>query len=540
METTTPVELRIEDQHFNTLRDYVRVLFRQKWVVLTALIIVTAVIFVGLKMQTSTYESTVKILISAEKQVESPYYREMAGYNKPQPAITQSEVVKSSPILELTVKALELHRRPLDYEKEFASPLKSRLIDTSLKSLREQLQSLPPQQAEVLLFQRAVNNLRSNITVDPIKDSNMFIIRVQDFHPLTAALIANVVSRAYVIFDLQQQLAEVSLKYGDKYPTVKQLKDNIQAISANLTGNPVSAIDAIGPASVKIIEQASIPIHPLGKPKGLVLILAGIMGLGLGIALAFIFEYMDQSFKSSQDIERSLNVSVLGALTKPNFLLGEWPIIRNFDRKTRYFKDYQMLCDQMYLLMKDKNLKSLLVSDVIRGEGAATVLTNFSCYLAHKFTKKVLIVDANMRDPQMHKIFKCPNDAGLADLLERKIDLDKAIKFNAYSHVDLMTAGVPEGNPMALLDSEYCKTVLKTLQEKYTAVIVNCADLRQWTDAGVLISQVDGVVLVVKEGGVRQQVARKIVAALRQRSNLLGVIFNNRTFAIPGMIYHWV
>ena len=97
-----------------TLRDYMRVLFRQKSVTIVTFFTVMATVAAGLMFKTPVYEAQVKMLISAEKQLSSPYYRELLG-QRVEVALTQSEIVKSNPVIERAVRVLGLFRRPLDY-----------------------------------------------------------------------------------------------------------------------------------------------------------------------------------------------------------------------------------------------------------------------------------------------------------------------------------------------------------------------------------------------------------------------------------------
>ena len=122
-------------------------------------------------------------------------------------------------------------------------------------------------QRQSYLYQLALENLRENVKVDPVQDTNIFTITVTDYDPIGAAVMANIVSRSYIIFDLEQQLAEMQQKYGEKNLAISQLQDNIKAMTQNLTGQPLDNVEAIGPASVKIIEQAYPPIEPLGHSK---------------------------------------------------------------------------------------------------------------------------------------------------------------------------------------------------------------------------------------------------------------------------------
>ena len=91
-----------------TLRDYLKVIFRQKWVIITTIITVTVVVGLGLWIKTPTYEATVKMLVTAQKGVENPYYSPLIEMQNIQVALTQSEIVKSNPVMERTLKAIGL------------------------------------------------------------------------------------------------------------------------------------------------------------------------------------------------------------------------------------------------------------------------------------------------------------------------------------------------------------------------------------------------------------------------------------------------
>ena len=133
-----------EQLNETTLRDYLRVLFRHKAIITITILTVCSTVFVGLKLKTKVYESKVKMLITAEKQVEATYLREMYGRRNVQQTLTQSEIVKSNPVLNRVVRALALDKRPMDSEKQFASPLKVKLIDFKMKSNMKKIQDIPP------------------------------------------------------------------------------------------------------------------------------------------------------------------------------------------------------------------------------------------------------------------------------------------------------------------------------------------------------------------------------------------------------------
>jgi len=127
----------------SSTRDFFRIIFRQKWVVLTVLATVMLTTFIGFDLKTPRYEAQVKMLISAEKQTATPYFKEVADDYKTALVVTQSEIVKSTPVMERVTTALNLSKRPLDYEKQFASPLKAFIVDLRVKKLEEKISKQP-------------------------------------------------------------------------------------------------------------------------------------------------------------------------------------------------------------------------------------------------------------------------------------------------------------------------------------------------------------------------------------------------------------
>ena len=542
----------------STLRDYIRIIFRHKAVIITSFITVTMIVLIGLELKTPMYESQVKMLITAEKPTKSPYYTGLGYGQGGGISGTQSEIVISNPVIERAVKVLKLEERPSDYEKNFCSPLKAWLMDIRQKMSKRESEPehiLPEQEATLSRnenpgvissvaeevpwqadsFRWAVEGLKGRIKVEPIEGTDLFLINVMDFSSVAAATIANVVSRSYIIFDLEQQMAEFQLQYGEKHPIVVQLGNGIEKMTKNLTGETLPAIEAIGPASVKVIEQALVPLKPMGKSKRLILLLAIGMSLFLGVILAFGFEFIDHTFKSPQDVETFLNLPLLGSIPKKGFKDGV--LIKDSKRTEAFLQPYQNLSDQIYLLMKDKNLKSLLITAASPLDGSTTVIANLANFLSGKAGHKVMVIDANLRAPAIHKVFNISDNTGLANVLEGKISLEKAAQALG-PNLMVLPAGNTALNSTPLLDSTNMLNVMKTAKEKYEFVFVDYANLRSVKDACVLCQHLDGIALVVNEGKTRHHTIKGLIAPLKhKKANMIGVILKNRTYEIPKMIY---
>ncbi|MDD5775402.1 MAG: polysaccharide biosynthesis tyrosine autokinase, partial [Candidatus Omnitrophica bacterium] len=471
-------------------------------------------------------------------------------------------------------------------------------------------------------------DLKKKVKVEPVRDTELFAINVSAFTAKDAARIANVVSRSYCIFDLEQQLAELKQQYGEKHLTVVQLQNNIDKLSQNLTGESLPNIDAIGPASVKIIEQAVEPPEPAGKSKALILILAFIFSIMFGIVLAFAFDYFDSTLKSPQEVKsfltmpylgyvphvrsmpgssvilvkRAINaaavvacamIAIYGVLTimgvdpaNPIFMvisivsvpvasltdrvpLGHLivPVIlvvgiiiankyisqlldqlekqasksstklKDFRKMSDYIQAFRNLTHQLYLSLKGNEHTSVLFTSSLAQEGVSTVLANLARYLAVSSGKKVLVIDANTRDPNMHKLFRLNNAKGLADVLEANASLDDAVQ-KAQEGLFVLCSGAQTQSAFDLPDTMMFSKLIEEAEKKYEIVLIDCPSLKDYKDSVSLSAYVSGVVLVVSEGMARREVLKAALSGLEQKkAHFIGVILNNRTFAIPNMIY---
>ncbi|MBU1043059.1 MAG: lipopolysaccharide biosynthesis protein [Candidatus Omnitrophica bacterium] len=520
--------------HETSLRDYVRVLFRHKGVILTTMITVCATVFIGLILKTPVYESSVKMLITAEKQVEATYYKEMYGARDVQQTLTQSEIVKSEPVLGRVVRSLNLHKRTLADEKKFSSVLKQKLIDYQTKIQDEKLKSLTAGQKDAILFRSAILALKENIRVEPIRDTNMFTISMRDYNPIGAAVIANVVSRSYVMFDLEQQLAELKLKYGIKHPTVNLIEASIAKLEKTLSGNPMEDVEAIGPASVKIMEQASVALEPTGTSKAVTLVLAFIMSMFLGVMLAFVFEYSDQTLRTPRDIEKTLGFPVIGSISKKS-LFDKTLIDFDIDLKD-YGKSYQVVSDQLYLLIKNKGLKSLLIASTLKEENNAVVIANLGIYISKMLKRKLLIIDANFKSPSINSLFNLAPEPGLTNFLDGTAAVP-AITNKIDENLSVITSGKTVINSMILMESSQLKQIIEEAKKQYDIILVNAPHINGQKDTAILSTLVDGTVLVVDEGKARHQVVKNAMSMNGKLEHTIGVILNERTSPIPKFVY---
>ncbi|HQQ06733.1 MAG TPA: hypothetical protein PLP56_07135 [Candidatus Omnitrophota bacterium] len=296
----------------STARDHMRGIFRRRGIILATCGVTMLFAAVGLSLKIRTYSAQVKMLIQANKTIDSPFYRNISDFRPAEITMTQSEIVKSNPVIERVVRRLSLDKLALGYEKEYAAPLNDIVIDIKNAKTRRKILKMGPQEKEEFMFRKAVRDLKKRIKVEPVRDTDLFSITVSAFTAADAARIANVVSRSYCIFDLEQQLAELKQQYGEKHLSVMQLQNNIDKLDQRLTGESLPNIEAIGPASVKIIEQTVKPPEPTGKSRALILVLSFFVSVVFGTVLAFTFDYFDSTLKSPKELMSFLAMPYLG------------------------------------------------------------------------------------------------------------------------------------------------------------------------------------------------------------------------------------
>ncbi len=581
-----------------SFRGFLDLFFRQKTVIIITLCLVNTIVFFGLMLMTPVYEARVKMLISAEKQVQAPYYNELGGFGGSLVHMTQTIIVKSNPVVERSVRALKLDRRPLDYEKYFSHPLKTPIIELLAVKHQQKLDSSAPEEARDYLFWAAVEDLKDRLSVELIPNTNIFEIIVHDFSPKTAMEIANVVSRSYAIYDLQQQLAELTIRYGERHPSVQQLGDNIFHMNASLTGERLPDIEAIGTASVKIIEQATTDFKPSGKSKFLVLIVSGFASLFLGLSLAFVFDYLNQGFKAPQEMVNFLRIPILGYV----------PLIKDRQRHVlnspidneRNEEHYSDLADQIYIFMKTQNIITMQFIPTLQDSGTTSIIVRLGSIFAEHLNRRTLIVDANLRNPTIHKYFNFENHYGLGNLLEQKLieyrnplminsedglrapshdskfenpqhhdnmtnhaafsentrepastpdqpkssndNIDDSFLYNALHHAGhnlyILSAGTLSGNPVILMENFLMDSILRVAKNRFEAVFIDSPNLSMFKDGAMLSSKVDGVALIIDESRDKRHVVKTSIDLLEQKkANILGFVLNKRTMAIPDFIY---
>ena len=315
--------------------------------------------------------------------------------------------------------------------------------------------------------------------------------------------------------------------------------------------NRIAEAGEIG--SVRIVDRAKPPDRPI-KPKKKLNILLGIMvGLGLGIGLTFLREYMDNSLKSAEDID-AMGVPVIGSIPfispsrsdkSSGDLNGvvaqiESRMVTHFAPKSPVSEAYRTLRPNIQYARADKPVKSFLVTSSGPGEGKSTTAANLAITFA-QMGARTLLIDADMRRPVLHNIFRLPKRDGLTNLLVGKISTTEAVQKTSVKNLHLIAAGIIPPNPSELLASKSMDNVLKELNQYFDIMICDTPPVIAVTDPAVLSTKLDGVVLVVKSEETNRDAFLHSRTLLNNvNATILGVIVNGiRIEHMYGSYYHY-
>ena len=256
-------------------------------------------------------------------------------------------------------------------------------------------------------------------------------------------------------------------------------------------------------------------------------ILGGVAGLIVSITAILLMNSLDTTIKTREDVERILNMAVLGYSlhmdAKDNSRPG--PHVVSFPRSPAA-EAFRSLRTNLDYIAVDKPLKSILISSSGASEGKTTVAANLAAIIAQS-GKRVVLLDADLRRPRLHHEFGLINRVGLSDIFLEKTPLKNAIQVWDDPYLSVITSGGIPPNPAELLASEKMRKILDELESMFDFVVVDSTPTIV-TDSQLIAARVGGVLLVLSPGATPAEAARTTVEQYRRvGARLLGIVMNN-------------
>lgn len=285
--------------------------------------------------------------------------------------------------------------------------------------------------------------------------------------------------------------------------------------------------------NIRMIDRALVSKIPV-KPRKQIILLAGFaIALVLASLAVFLVEFFDTKFKSFKEVEAISQKSLLGII--PKFQQIETSPFKEIAFEDKSGKNlaveaFRSLRTNIKLSNPDSRLKVMLVTSSVPHEGKTIVSSN----LAASYSvagKKVLIIDADMRKPRVHKVFGLKNEKGLSTLIVGEHSMDDVINKNVYEGLDVVTAGIIPPNPAELLESARFADILKEFSEIYDVVIIDTPPLTPVSDAATIAPLTDGLILAVNISSTPRDIFKSVIANISKPGiTRLGVVVNNIDF----------
>lgn len=333
--------------------------------------------------------------------------------------------------------------------------------------------------------------LDAKVNVSIVRNTQLLRVRASDPDPRQAASIANVVAQTFI-------------------------DDN----AAQLTR----------PGSVSIAEPATVPVAPASPNIPLNVFLGALLGALVAVGLVALREYLDDTVKTSADVEAIAGVFTLGTVAK-------FPRRRRAPRRGRgglesialaeSSEAYRQLRTNIHFARVASELKTILVTSANAQEGKSTTIANLAVVLAQA-GQRVIAVDTDLRRPSLHTLFRLPNSYGLTGmLLNDTVDVSSALVGTGIADLYVLPSGPLPPNPSELLTSPAMERIIDLLRQHADYVLFDSPPILAVTDASILAARTDGAILVAERGRTRTEALRRAYESLRHaNARVLGVVVN--------------
>ncbi|HEK86596.1 MAG TPA: polysaccharide biosynthesis tyrosine autokinase [Candidatus Aminicenantes bacterium] len=361
-----------------------------------------------------------------------------------------------------------------------------------------------------------------------------------------------------------------AILYNSLKIEIENRKNLLESLLKRQSETGVSArLKGLRTSNIRVVDRADIPIRPSSPKKFRNLLLALFLGLFGGVGLALGMEYLDNSVKSVEDVERYSGLPTLGVVpafgdnsgsyghyyayhssesrskrnksekkdTKQQEEVTNIELTSHFAPESVFAESYRSLRTALLLSAPQGSLKMVMITSPLPGEGKSTTISNLAISLA-QMGKKILLIDADLRRPNQHHNFNIKNNNGLTNYLAMDLEIEKIIKPTMVPSLYLINSGPIPPNPAELLSSDKMSQLLSKVREQFDFILIDTPPILAVTDAQILGRLVDGLVLVIRaETTPREalQQARELIDLLKLKT--FGVVVNYLNLNHRGYYY---
>lgn len=500
----------------STVLDYLRIVRRRAWLVVVAALASTAMATVVSAQATRIYAARADILVTETD--ESVFGRDGLVVADPTQIETQVQVLRSRFVAREV--AARLGARASEVASVGVSSLgRTRVIRVEVESAdRTVARDAATTYATVYVEQRRTAAVNSSLAI-----ADQVARKLQETKNLLDSLDARLaqlrsarVPNEAEIQNLETQRTSAAAQYS----AFQQKLDQVQVDVPLRTGG------------VELLAEAALPTTPVRPAPIRTGVLAFMLGLIVGVGAVFVFDFLDDTIRSPTEVER---------LARGHALLATIPVIaewKNQDRPRLITVDdpnaiaseaYRSLRTSLQFIGLRQPLKTIMVSSPMASEGKTTTLSNLAVTLAQA-GRQVICIDCDLRRPRLNEFFSVSNAIGFTSVLLGEQPLSSALQGVAVAaggSLRILPSGPLPPNPAELLGTARVAELLRALASEADVVLIDAPPLLPITDAVVLSSRVDGVVLVATARVTSRRYLSRAVSLLDQAdANTLGVVLN--------------
>lgn len=324
----------------------------------------------------------------------------------------------------------------------------------------------------------------------------------------------------------KSQIQEISRKEFQLRELQREVDGNRALYDTFMTRLKETAATAdLETANARVVDPATVPTAPVKPKKALIVAIAALLALFAGVGLTLLLEALNNTFKSTEEIENRLNLPVLGILPQLKVKeRGELARMFTSDKEKSFSESIRTIRTGVVLAGMDHPHKVMVITSSIPGEGKSTVSVNLAFALGQM--ERVLLIDADLRRPTLAKSFEFPvGTPGLANLIAGTARLEECIQ--QVDGIDMICAGTVPPNPLELLSSPRFAKAVEVLKSKYDRVIIDSPPTQAVSDAIVLSTFADSLLYVVKSASTHIPLVEKGVGQLLQNNApVKGIVLN--------------
>ena len=414
------------------------------------------------------------------------------------------------------------------------------------------------------------DQLRGAVSASVATDSSLLTIAVEASDPDEAAAIANDISKQLINVSptLSGQQSDIQQFVNAQLDTIqsqiKTTQATLDALLAQASPSPAQTVQIanlqaqlaslratysglLAYSSDSAANQLTVvePAVANGSPSSprivLNVLIALLLGGLLGVGGAFLIDYLDDSIKSADDLERATGLSLLGSIPKMRIDSSKsqiYSLATLVYPRSSVAESFRALRTNLEFTGIDAPITTILVTSPMPREGKTTVATNLAVAFAQAGHRTVL-VDADLRRPEVHKFFALDNRRGLTSILRSDdVSIADVALGTEDANLRIVTSGPPPPNPAELLASTRMTVILERLKRSAEVVIIDSPPVNLVTDAAILIRHVDGAVLVVDAGRTSRSATRRATDALALvGGRVLGAAINRGAAASASGVY---